>query len=279
MKFTKMHGLGNDYVCINGFHEKVPMPEKLAVALCDRHYGIVADGMLLILPSEKADFKMELYNADGSSAGMCGNGTRCLGKYVFEHEMTTSHALMIETVSGLHPIYLHVVSDKVEEIKVDMGMPILNAHRIPIRSEKDIVFQEPIQVCQKEFRMTGVSMGNPHIVIFVEDLEHLPMEEWGLALEFHPRFPERINVEFCKIIDDRTIRVRVWERGVGETLACGTGASAAVVAAVLNRFTEPEVCVELPGGKLEVEWNSETQHVFLTGGVRTVFEGEINEII
>ena len=144
MKFTKMHGLGNDYVCINGFHQKVPMPEKLAVALCDRHYGIGADGMLLILPSEKADFKMELYNADGSSAGMCGNGTRCLGKYVFEHEMTTSHALMIETVSGLHPIYLHVVSDKVEEIKVDMGMPILNAHRIPIRSEKDIVFQEPI---------------------------------------------------------------------------------------------------------------------------------------
>lgn len=279
MKFAKMHGLGNDYVCINGFHEKVPMPEKLAVALCNRHYGIGADGMLLILPSEKADFKMELYNADGSSAGMCGNGIRCLGKYVFEHEMTTSQELTIETGSGMHPIYLQMVSDEVKTVRVDMGIPILNAHRIPIRSEKDIVFQEPIQVCQKEFRMTGVSMGNPHIVIFVEELEHLPMEEWGLALEFHPRFPERTNVEFCKIIDNRTIRVRVWERGVGETFACGTGASAAVVAAVLNRFTEPEVCVELPGGKLEVEWNSETQHVFLTGGVRTVFEGEIKEII
>lgn len=279
MKFTKMHGLGNDYVCINGFREKVPLPEKVAVALCNRHFGIGADGMLLILPSEKADFKMELYNADGSSAGMCGNGIRCLGKYVFEHEMTKSRELVIETISGLHQISMQIVSDSVEKVKVDMGIPILNAHKIPIRSERDIVFQEPIWVCQKEFRMTGVSMGNPHIVIFVEELEHLPMNEWGIALEFHPRFPERINIEFCKVIDDRRIQVRVWERGVGETLACGTGASAAVVAAVLHGFTEREVCVELPGGHLDVEWEQGTQHIFLTGGVRTAFEGEINQII
>lgn len=275
MKFTKMHGLGNDYVCINGFQERISTPEKMAVNLCNRHYGIGADGMLLILPSEIADFKMELYNSDGSSAKMCGNGIRCLGKYVFEHGMTRSHELRIETLSGLHSIYLGIISGKVQDVKVDMGVPILNSHSIPIRSEKDIVFQEPIQVCKKEFLMTGVSMGNPHIVIFVEDLDQLPMKEWGVAFEFHPRFPERINVEFCKVIDDRNIQVRVWERGVGETLACGTGACAAVVAAVLNGFTEQEVCVKLPGGELAVEWNRETEHVFLTGGVEAVFEGEI----
>lgn len=275
MKFTKMHGLGNDYVCINGFHERISTPENVAVKLCNRHFGIGADGLLLILPSEMADFKMELYNADGSSAKMCGNGIRCLGKYVFEHGLTRSQELTIETLSGLHHISLGIISDKVENVKADMGVPILNAHSIPIRSEKDIVFQEPIQVCQKEFLMTGVSMGNPHVVIFVEDLEELPMERWGLEFEFHPRFPDRINVEFCKIIDDRRVQVRVWERGVGETLACGTGACAVVVAAVLNGFAEREVCVELRGGDLEVEWNQETEHIFLTGRVRTVFEGEI----
>ena len=279
MKFTKMHGLGNDYVCINGFHEKVSMPEKLAVELCNRHYGIGADGMLLILPSEKADFKMELYNADGSSAGMCGNGIRCLGKYVYEHAMTRSKELAIETCSGIRQMYLRIVSDKVEAVRVDMGIPILDAHRIPIRSEKDIVFQETIQVCQNELCMTGVSMGNPHIVIFLEELKELPIEEWGTFLEFHPRFPERINIEFCKVIDRRTIRVRVWERGVGETLACGTGACATVVASVLSGYTEHDVRVELLGGNLEVVWDLETQHVFLSGEARTVFEGEIREII
>ena len=279
MKFTKMHGLGNDYVCINGFHEKVSMPEKLAVELCNRHYGIGADGMLLILPSEKADFKMELYNADGSSAGMCGNGIRCLGKYVYEHAMTRSKELAIETCSGIRQMYLRIVSDKVEAVRVDMGIPILDAHRIPIRSEKDIVFQETIQVCQTELCMTGVSMGNPHIVIFLEELKELPIEEWGTFLEFHPRFPERINIEFCKVIDRRTIRVRVWERGVGETLACGTGACATVVASVLSGYTEHDVRVELLGGNLEVVWDLETQHVFLSGEARTVFEGEIREII
>lgn len=279
MKFTKMHGLGNDYVCINGFRENVPMPEKAAIALCDRHYGIGADGMLLILPSEKADFRMKLYNADGSEAGMCGNGIRCFGKYVYDHGMTKSQELTIETLSGLRRLSLKTVSGKVEEVRVDMGIPVLDPHCIPIQSEKDLVLQEPIQVCQKDFLITGVSMGNPHIVIFGEDLEQLPMEKWGSALEFHPKFPERTNIEFCKVIDQKTIRMRVWERGVGETFACGTGACAAVVAAVLNGFTEREVCVKLPGGQLEVAWDQETQHVFLTGEAQMVFEGEINKII
>lgn len=279
MKFTKMHGLGNDYVCINGFHERISMPEEMAIKLCDRHYGIGADGMLLILPSETADFKMELYNADGSSAKMCGNGIRCLGKYVFDHGFTKALNLTIETLSGIHPIVLYVDSDEVKTIKVDMGIPILNAHRIPIRSEKDIVFQEPIQVCQKEFLMTGVSMGNPHVVVFVDELAHLPIEEWGLGFEFHPRFPDRINVEFCKIVNDREIDVRVWERGVGETLACGTGACAATVASILNGVTNRKLTVKLPGGMLEAEWNPKTNRVFLIGGACTVFEGEISEII
>lgn len=279
MKFTKMHGLGNDYICINGFHEKISTPEAMAVNLCDRHYGIGGDGMLLILPSETADFKMELYNADGSGAKMCGNGIRCLGKYVFEHGLTKEKELTIETPSGPHSIFLRASSNRVEDVKVDMGVPILNAHSIPIRSEKDLVFREPIEVCQKEFLMTGVSMGNPHVVVFVEDLENLPMEQWGYAFEFHPRFPDRINAEFCKVIDDRRIQVRVWERGVGETLACGTGASAAVVAAILNGVTKREVCVELPGGKLQVTWDPETEHVFLTGEARNVFEGEIDKTI
>lgn len=279
MKFTKMHGLGNDYVCINGFHERISMPEEMAIKLCDRHYGIGADGMLLILPSETADFKMELYNSDGSSARMCGNGIRCLGKYVFEHGLTNDHELSIETLSGVHQLFLQEISGEVQDIKVDMGIPVLNAHRIPIRSEKDIVFQEPIQVCQKEFKITGVSMGNPHVVVFVDELEHLPMEQWGIGFEFHPRFPDRTNIEFCKVISDRVMKVRVWERGVGETFACGTGASAAVVASVLNGFTEHKVCVNLPGGELEVEWDQETQHVFLTGGAQMVFEGVINETI
>jgi len=279
MKFTKMHGLGNDYICVSGFREKIFEPEKMAVTLCDRHFGIGADGLLLILPSEQADFRMELYNTDGSSAKMCGNGIRCLGKYVFEHGLTRSCDLMIETMSGMHRIFLQMNAGNVEKVKVDMGIPILNAHSIPILSEKDIVFQEAIWVCQKKFLMTGVSMGNPHVVIFMEDLAHLEMERWGSALEFHSRFPERMNIEFCKAIDERTLQVRVWERGVGETLACGTGACAAQVAAVLNEFTEREVCVRLPGGDLQVEWNRETEHVFLTGGAEIVFEGKINESI
>lgn len=279
MKFTKMHGLGNDYVCINGFHERISMPEEMAIKFCDRHYGIGADGMLLILPSETADFKMELYNADGSNAKMCGNGIRCLGKYVFEHGLTKAHDLSVETRSGIRCIFLNEISGEVQSIKVDMGIPVLNAHKIPIRSEKDIVIQEPIQVCQREFKMTGVSMGNPHVVVFVDELEHLPMEQWGIGFEFHPSFPDRTNIEFCKVISDNVLKVRVWERGVGETFACGTGACAAVVASVLNGFTGRKVCVNLPGGNLEVEWNSETQHIFLTGDVRTVFEGVINETI
>ena len=279
MKFTKMHSLGNDYVCINGFSEQISAPEEFAKKICNRRFGVGADGILMILPSDTADFRMELYNADGSSARMCGNGIRCLGKYVYDHGMTDQTQLKIETVSGIRMLHLKLNQESVEEVTADMRRPVLNAHQIPILSEKDIIFQESIIVCQKEFFMTGVSMGNPHAVIFLDDPESVPMEEWGVGFEFHPRFPERTNVEFCKILSDTEIQIRVWERGVGETLACGTGACAATVASVLNGFTSRKVTVRLPGGSLQVEWNEGTNHIFLTGKVSTVFEGKLNENI
>ena len=279
MKFTKMHSLGNDYVCINGFSEQITSPEEFAKTICNRRFGVGADGILMILPSDTADFRMELYNADGSRARMCGNGIRCLGKYVYDHGMTDQTRLKIETASGIRMLHLKLNQDSVEEVTADMGRPVLNAHQIPILSEKDIIFQESIIVCQKEFFMTGVSMGNPHAVIFLDDPESVPMEEWGVGFEFHPRFPERTNVEFCKIRSDTEIQIRVWERGVGETLACGTGACAATIASVLNGFTTRKVTVRLPGGNLQVEWNECTDHVFLTGNVTTVFEGKLNENI
>lgn len=275
MKFTKMHGLGNDYVCINGFEEQIKHPAETAIWMCDRHYGVGADGLLLVLPSKVADFKMELYNADGTVARMCGNGIRCLGKYVFEHSMTTQEALWIETPAGLRQIYLYPSQNKVDNVRADMGKPNLEAHSIPILSERDIVWNEPLQVCQKEFRITGISMGNPHVVVFVEELKDFPMEQYGLGFEFHPIFPERTNVEFCHILNEHEIAVRVWERGVGETLSCGTGACAAAVAAILHNQTKQKVRVWLPGGVLEVEWMESTNHVHLTGEVKTVFEGEL----
>ena len=273
MIFTKMHGLGNDYVCINCFRERVEDPPGFARTLCDRHYGIGADGLILICPSKVSDFKMEIYNSDGSVAGMCGNGIRCLGKYVYDYRLTGKETLSIETKSGIRNMYLHIQDGKACGAMVDMGVPRLNAHSIPILSEKDLVIYEPIEVQEKNYRMTGISMGNPHAVIFSEEINGISLEETGRELEFHPRFPERANIEFCHVTARDRMEIRVWERGVGETLACGTGACAAVVASVLNDLTDEEVIVKLLGGELSVRWDRKVNHVFLEGPAVKVFDG------
>lgn len=273
MIFTKMHGLGNDYVCINCFRERVEDPSGFARTLCDRHYGIGADGLILICPSKVSDFKMEIYNSDGSVAGMCGNGIRCLGKYVYDYRLTGKETLSIETKSGIRNMYLHIQDGKACGAMVDMGVPRLNAHSIPILSEKDLVINDPIEVQEKNYRMTGISMGNPHAVIFSEEINGISLEETGRELEFHPRFPERANIEFCHVTARDRMEIRVWERGVGETLACGTGACAAVVASVLNDLTDEEVIVKLLGGELSVRWDRKVNHVFLEGPAVKVFDG------
>lgn len=273
MIFTKMHGLGNDYVCINCFRERVEDPPGFARALCDRHYGIGADGLILICPSKVSDFKMEIYNSDGSVAGMCGNGIRCLGKYVYDYRLTGKETLSIETKSGIRNMHLHIQDGKACGAMVDMGVPRLNAHSIPILSEKDLVINDPIEVQKKNYRMTGISMGNPHAVIFSEEINGISLEETGRELEFHPRFPERANIEFCHVTARNRMEIRVWERGVGETLACGTGACAAVVASVLNDLTDEEVIVKLLGGELSVRWDRKVNHVFLEGPAVKVFDG------
>lgn len=273
MIFTKMHGLGNDYVCINCFRERVEDPPGFARALCDRHYGIGADGLILICPSKVSDFKMEIYNSDGSVAGMCGNGIRCLGKYVYDYGLTGKETLSIETKSGIRNMHLQIRDGKACGAMVDMGVPRLNAHSIPILSEKDLVINDPIEVQEKNYRMTGISMGNPHAVIFSEEIDGIPLEETGRELEFHPRFPERANIEFCHVTARDRMEIRVWERGVGETLACGTGACAAVVASVLNDLTDEKVIVKLLGGELSVRWDRKVNHVFLDGPAVKVFDG------
>ena len=273
MIFTKMHGLGNDYVCINCFRERVEDPSGFARTLCDRHYGIGADGLILICPSKVSDFKMEIYNSDGSVAGMCGNGIRCLGKYVYDYRLTEKETLSIETKSGIRNMHLHIQDGKACGAMVDMGVPRLNAHSIPILSEKDLVINDPIEVQKKNYRMTGISMGNPHAVIFSEEINGISLEETGRELEFHPRFPERANIEFCHVTARDRMEIRVWERGVGETLACGTGACAAVVASVLNDLTDEEVIVKLLGGELSVRWDRQVNHVFLEGPAVKVFDG------
>lgn len=273
MIFTKMHGLGNDYVCINCFRERVEDPSGFARTLCDRHYGIGADGLILICPSKVSDFKMEIYNSDGSVAGMCGNGIRCLGKYVYDYRLTGKETLSIETKSGIRNMHLYIQDGKACGAMVDMGVPRLNAHSIPILSEKDLVINDPIEVQKKNYRMTGISMGNPHAVIFSEEINGISLEETGRELEFHPRFPERANIEFCHVTARDRMEIRVWERGVGETLACGTGACAAVVASVLNDLTDEEVIVKLLGGELSVRWDRKVNHVFLEGPAVKVFDG------
>lgn len=275
MKFTKMHGIGNDYVYINCLEENVPDPAALSQYVSDRHFGVGSDGLILIKPSDKADFKMDMYNADGSQAEMCGNGVRCVGKYVYDHGLTDKTSLSIETLAGIKYLDLTIENGKAVMLKVNMGKPILDAEEIPVTAKKSPVVDEPIVVCEKEYRMTCVSMGNPHAVVFMDDVMHMDIQALGPHFENHKAFPRRVNTEFVEILDRNTINMRVWERGAGETFACGTGACACVVACILNGKTEDEVTVHLLGGDLIIKWDREEDLVYMTGSATTVFEGEL----
>ena len=275
MKFTKMQGLGNDYVYVNCLKEKIADPPELARRISDRHFGVGSDGLIMINPSDKADFEMEMYNADGSRAEMCGNGIRCVGKYVYDYGLTDKTQISVETLAGIKHLDLTVENGKATLVKVDMGQPVFEPDRIPVKAEGSMVVNEPLEVDGKEYRMTCISMGNPHAVIFVDqDVRELPLEEIGPSFENHERFPKRINTEFVRVIDRHTAQMRVWERGSGETLACGTGTCAAAAACVLNGLTEDEVTVHLLGGDLYIKWDREKNTIYMTGPAEIVFEGE-----
>lgn len=276
MKFTKMHGLGNDYVYVNCFEEKIDNPPAVARFVSDRHFGIGSDGLIMINPSKTADFEMEMYNADGSRGEMCGNGIRCVAKYVYDYGLTDKTQISVETLGGIKYLELTVEDGKVSLVKVDMGKPELEADLIPIISEREQVIDEPIEVDGKEYHMTGVSMGNPHAVIYVDDVKGLDLEKIGPKFENHERFPKRINTEFVHCIDRQTVEMRVWERGSGETLACGTGACAVAVSSILNNLTDTQVTVKLLGGDLQIEWDREKDRVFMTGPATVVFDGVID---
>lgn len=277
MKFTKMHGCGNDYVYVNGFTEKVADKPKAVVALSDRHFGIGSDGVIFINPSQQADFEMEMYNADGTRAEMCGNGIRCVGKYVYDHGMTDKTSITVESFGKVKYLDLTVENGKVVKVKVNMGKPELTAKDVPVVSVYEQVIDEEIIVKEKSYRMTCVSMGNPHAVVFMDDVEHLAIEEIGPYFENHERFPNRTNTEFVQVIDDSHVKMRVWERGTGETLACGTGCCATAVACVLNRLTGAHVTVQVLGGEIEIYWDQKENLVYMTGPAVTVFEGETEE--
>lgn len=276
MKFTKMQGLGNDYVYVNCFEEKIENPPAVARYVSDRHFGIGSDGLIMINPSEVADFEMEMYNADGSRGEMCGNGIRCVAKYVYDYGLTDKTQISVETLGGIKYLDLTVKDGKVVLVKVDMGKPELKSDLIPIISENEKVIDEPIEVDGQVYHMTGVSMGNPHTVIYVDDVKNLDLEKIGPKFENHERFPKRINTEFVHCIDRNTVEMRVWERGSGETLACGTGACAVAVASILNNLTDTRVTVKLLGGDLQIEWNREKDRVFMTGPATVVFDGVID---
>lgn len=277
MKFTKMHGCGNDYVYVNCFQETVEHPEEVSRRISDRHFGIGADGLILIKPSEKADFEMDMYNADGSSGAMCGNGIRCVAKYVYDYGLTDRTSISVDTKSGVKYLDLMVKDGRVAQVRVNMGAPELTASRIPVLSETEQVIGRPVEIGGVEYRYTAVSMGNPHAVVFVEETDCLELEKIGPLFEHYSGFPDRINTEFVKVLDDRTVQMRVWERGSGETLACGTGACAVAVAAVLNGVVKGnQVTVKLLGGTLQVEWDREKNLVLMTGPAAVVFDGEIN---
>ena len=276
MKFTKMQGLGNDYVYVNCFEETIENPAEVAIKVSNRNFGVGSDGLIMINPSEVADFEMEMYNADGSRGKMCGNGIRCVGKYVYDYGLTDKTSISVETLGGIKYLELTVEDGKVKSVKVDMGSPELNPAQIPIVADGDTVIDAPIVVDGEEYRMTGVSMGNPHTVIYIDDVAGLEIEKIGPKFEKHERFPDRINTEFAHVIDRNTVEMRVWERGSGETLACGTGACAVAVASILNGLTEDTVTVKLLGGDLLIEWDREQNKVYMTGPAEVSFEGEIH---
>lgn len=296
MKFTKMQGCGNDYVYIDGSREQIPQEEKpeLVRRLSDRHFGIGGDGVIFINPSDEADFEMEMYNADGTRAEMCGNGIRCVAKFVYDKGLTEAEHITVLSAGRIK--YLSMVIHRqhpwdrgiVKKVRVNMGSPIFEPEQIPVKTEyirsagegetKDQIVNEPIEVNGKEYSMTCISMGNPHAVVFAEDVRNLDLERIGPAFENHPCFPKRVNTEFVEILDRQHVFMRVWERGTGETLACGTGCCATAAACVLNGLTDSKITVKLLGGELEIEWDRDQNLIYMTGPAEIVFEGEIPEL-
>lgn len=274
--FTKMHGIGNDYVYVNGFKQKVDDPGQLAKKISDRHFGVGSDGLVMILPSEVADVRMRMFNSDGTEAEMCGNATRCVGKYAYDSGLVSTKTVSLETLAGIKTIDLAFDADKVVGATVDMGEPELMPEKIPViatRGQERFV-AVPVIVSGREYLITAVSMGNPHAIVFMDGVDALDLPKIGPAFENHELFPRRTNTEFVEILSSDRVKMRVWERGAGETLACGTGACAVAVACVLNGRTGRSVDVELLGGTLHIEWQESDNHVYMTGGAETVFEGE-----
>ena len=278
MKFTKMHGIGNDYVYVNCFEENVEDPAAVARFVSDRHFGIGSDGLILIKPSDVADCEMDMYNLDGSQGAMCGNGIRCVAKYAYDYGIVHKTQISVATRSGIKYLDLTVKDGKVSQVKVNMGAPILTASQIPVVSEKEEVINEPLEVNGETYYITAVSMGNPHAIVYMTDVDHLDIEKIGPSFENHVAFPDRVNTEFVEVLDEHTLKMRVWERGSGETLACGTGACAVAVASILNERVDGDkpVTVKLLGGDLEIYWNRQENLVYMTGPATTVFDGEID---
>ena len=276
LQFTKMHGLGNDYVYMDAINQKIENRSELAKFVSDRHFGIGSDGLILICPSEKADFRMQMFNQDGSEAEMCGNGIRCVGKFVYDKGLTNKETITVETLAGIKTLVMTAKNGKIETARVDMGEPILEPEKIPVISNENPVKNLRLEE-GRNFTFTCVSMGNPHAVTFIEeDVNKFDICKYGAKLEVNKAFPKKANIEFINVIDDKTLKMRVWERGAGETLACGTGACAVTVAAILNGYTERTVTVHLLGGDLKIEWSKNDNHVYMTGLATTVFEGKID---
>lgn len=276
MKFTKMHGCGNDYVYVDCFHETVNNPEATAKFVSDRHFGVGSDGLILICPSKVADVEMVMYNADGSRGEMCGNGIRCVGKYAYDFGLVKKEEITVETLAGIKTLKLIVKDDKVEQVRVDMGAPIFDARKVPVTFPESEMINAPMEVDGQIYHVTCLSMGNPHCVTFLDqDIRQLDLEKIGPKFEFHETFPKRVNTEFANIIDEKHIRMRVWERGSGETLACGTGACATAVAAIIAGKCEETVELELLGGTLTITYDRGADTVYMTGPATTVFSGEV----
>ena len=275
MRFTKMHGIGNDYVHVDCFEQDVPDPAATAVAVSDRHFGVGGDGLILVLPSTEADVRMRMFNADGGEAEMCGNGIRCVAKYAYDHGRSKANPMRVETAAGIKQIELTIGPDgKVAAATVDMGAPVLEPDRIPVKVPQKQAVNVTLRTASRAFQMTCVSMGNPHAVMFVDDVHAVPLETLGPEIEHHPLFPERINVHFAEVHSPTELTMRTWERGSGITLACGTGASAVCVAAALTHRTGRRITAHLPGGDLKLHWRQEDDHVLMTGPAAAVFTGE-----
>lgn len=274
MKFTKMQGIGNDYVYVNCFDEQVDHPEKLAIEMSERHFGVGADGLVLIMPDEKADFRMRMFNADGSEGEMCGNATRCIGRYVYDRGLTNKTEFTLNTLAGIKNISLRIDNGIVKSVTVDMGEPILEGSCIPVCKNEQQIIDHPLAVLDRTLLFTCVSMGNPHAVTFVEATKDYEVEKYGTVAEKDDFFPNRANIEFVQVVDDSHLNMRVWERGSGETWACGTGACAVLVAAVLKGYCKRSAEISLLGGALHIHWNEKNNHVYMTGPAEYSFDGE-----